>query len=534
MDVDEKGPVDVPIYYMTQEPFSSADCDVYMAPSIVQEVHMASPILTSQPPTISEIAFFLPPLELKTKPIVFPPFNIHAISRQTLEPCVGPRKIKAVPLDDSSFIHMPVVATYQAEPPTMASANSQGDTDTSAVHHFPSKSVYRPVTPSPSKSRTTLRDVYPILIPVKPIDILEEDGQIADTRAATLSPLIESTSFAGWPNRMGPGDIVPNFDCIPDEQDVTPGTPHLVVAETNTPEWIDEQDVTPSALRLVVAETNTPEWIDEQDVTPSALRLVVAETTTPEWIDVQDVTPSTPHPVIAETNTPPEWTVDEDVSPLSQYPILETATPFYWPEITFFQYFDWGVDLIDLWGPNFDSLDFDNDDSVLRAFGGSSLKDLDWILEGFRATSVADTSIESKNASDSFEAMSVLAPLHKFSPVSPYDWSVSEAGPNLISFDSAHDLRHNIRSGSFELPSFKSGDVIQTESNGLFQTSTPAPNNRSAKEELPDVQPHFLFDPLDIFSKAADTVERNAPRSTKTDASTQTEEFPGATYSTSF
>ena len=496
MDVDEKGPVDVPIY-MAQEPFSSADCDVYMAPTTFQEVHMASPILTSQPPTISEIdytTFFLPPLEMKTKSIVFPPFNIHAVSRQALEPRVGPREIKAVPLD-GSFIYMPAVATYQAESPTMASTNSQGDTS-SAVHnhyHSLSNSVYRPVALSLPKSRTTLRDISPILIPVMPIDILEEDGQIADTRSAIPSPLIESTSSAGWPDGMaGPGDMAPNVDCVP---------------------WLD--------------------WIDEQDVTPSTPHLVVAETNAPEWIDKQDATPSTLHPFVAETNTS-EWTIDDDVTPLSQYPILETATTFHWPEITFVQeYVDWGVDLIDLSSLNFDSLNFDEDDSVLRAFGGSSLEDLDWILEGFRATSVADACIESKNASNSFEAMFVPAPLHNFSPLSPYDWAVSEAGPDLIFFDSAHNLRHNIHSGSFDLPSFKSGDVIQTESNGLFQTSTPAPYNRSAYEESPEVQSRLPFDPL-VFSKAAYTVERITPRSTKIDASIQTEEFPGAIYSMSF
>ena len=466
MDVDEKGPVDGPMH-MTQEPFSS-DCDVYMAPTtpVQEEVHMASPILTSQPPTISEIdcsslGFFLPSLEMKTKSIVFPPFNIHAVPRQALEPRISPRKTKLVPLDDSPFIYVPAVATYQAESPAMSSASSQGDTYTSAVHnhnHFPSKPVYCPVTPSPAYSRPTLRGVSPILTPVMPIDILE----IGDTRAATPSPLIENTSSAGWPDIMADsGDIVPNVVCT-------------------------------------------------------------------LWIDEQDITPSTPRPVVAETNAP-EWTVDEDATPLS--PILETTTPFDWPEITISQqYFDWGVDLIDLSSPDFNSPNSDKDDSILRAFGGSSLEDLDWILNGFYATSVADACNEYNNASNSFEAMFVPAPPDNFSPVSPYDWAVSEAGPNLISFDSAHDLRHNMHSGSFELPS-KSGDVIQIESNGLFQTSTPS---RSAYEKLPDVQSHSLSDPLVIFSKVAYTVERNAPRSTKTDASTQTEELPAATYSTFF
>lgn len=461
MDVDEKGPVDVPIC-MKQEPFSYTDCDVYMAPTTVQEVHMASPILTSQPPTISEIncsTLFLPLLEMKTEPIAFPPFNIHVVPRQALDPCVSPRKIKPVSLGDCSSIYIPAVATYQAESPTMANASSQGDTHTSAVHnhnHFPSNPVYRPVTPSPSESRPMPRDVSPISMPVMPIDVLE----IGDTLATTLSPLIESTSSAEPDRTAGSGDIAPNVVCTP--------------------------------------------W--------------------PDWSDEQEIIPSTPH-VVAETNTP-EWTVDEDATPLS--PILETTTSFYWPEITFLQEYILGADLIDLLSPNSDSPNSDNDDSVLRAFGGSNLEDLDWILEGFRATSVADACFESKNS----EAMFVSTPLYSFSPVSPYDWTVPQAGPDSISFDSTHDLCHSIHSGSFELPSFKSGDVIQTESNGLFQT-TPAPYIRLAYEESLDVQSRSSFDPLVTFSKVAYTGEKNAPRSTKTDASTQTEDLPGATYSTS-
>ena len=446
MDVDE-----------TQASFSFADCDVDMAPPdplSVQDIYITSPILTSQLPSISEIALFLPPLETKTKPIVFPPFNIHAFSRHAPEPLIGP----------------------QVEPPTLASASCQGDNYTPAVHNFPPNSVYRPVTPSPSRYRTTLGDFSPIFVPVKPIDILDKEGQIADTRAATPNPFIENTSSDGWPNGIAdPGDITPNLDCIP------------------WPDSIDEQDVTPRTPYLI-AETNTPEWIDEQDVTPN-----------------------TPPPVVAETNTP-EWTVDEDVMPLS--PILEIATPFHWPEITFPQeFFDLGVDLIDLWSPNFGSSNFDEDDSVLRAFGVSSVEDLDWVLEGFHATNVADACIGCKGASNNFEAM-FIPPLHNFSRVSPYDWAVSEAGPELISFDSVYSLHHNIPSDSFKLPS-ESGDI---ESNGLFQTSTPAPYNRSAS---PDVQSRS---PLVIFNKAAYIVERDTPKSTKTDASTQTEKLPGATY----
>ena len=489
---------------VTQDFFSFADCDVYMAPPSIQEVHMASPILTSQPPAISGITFFLPPLEMKTKPIVFPPFNIHAISRQALEPLVGPRKTKVAPLD-VPFVYMPAIATYQVEPPTMPSASCQGDNYTFGVHnhnHSLPTSVYPPVTPSPSKSRTILPDVSPI----KPIDILDEEGQIADSLAATPSPLIECSSSAGWPDRIAGPDIAPNVDYIPwpdsiDELDVTPSTPHLVV-ETNTPEWIDEQDVTPCTPHLVVAKINTPERIGKLGVTLSTPQLVVAETHTPEW------------------------SVDEDVTPLSQYPILEAATPFHWPEVPFFQeYIDWGVDLIDLWSPNFESSNLDEDDSVLRAFGVSRLEDLDWILEGFRAASVADVCVKSKCASNSFEATFVPTPLHNLSPVSLYDWTASEVGPDLISFDSAYGLHHNIHSGSFKLPSLESGDVIQFESN-LFQTSTPAPYKRSA---LPDVQSRS---PL-IFNKPTYTVEGNAPRNTKIDASTQTEELPGVTNGTS-
>ena len=500
---------------VTQGPFSFDDCDVYMAPPSVQDIHMASPILTSQLPSISEIALFLPPLEMKTKPAVFPPCSIHAVSRQVLEPLTCPRRIKAVPLDDSLFVYIPAVSNYLAEPPTMFSASCQGDNYTSSLHnhnYFPKNSVYRPVTPSPSESRTAFRD--------QTIDIFDEEGHIDDTRAATPSPLIESSSCAGWPDGIA-GDIFTNVDCIPwpysiDEQDTTPSTPHHV-AETYTPEWIDEQDLTPSTPHPFV-ETYTPEWINE-DVTPDTPHLV-AETNTLEWIDEQDATLSTPQPVVAETNTP-EWLADEDVTSISQYPILETATPFHLPEIPFFQEFvDQGTDLIDLWNPNFEGSNFDKDESVLHSFGASSLKDLNWILEGFHATSVADACIESKSVLNTFEAMFVPAPLHNFSPVSSYDWAVSEAGPDLISFDAAYGL-----------PCLESGDVIQYESNGLFQTSTPAPYNRSA---LPDVQSRSAFDPLVFFNKATNTVERNAPRSTKRDASTQTEELPGTTYGTPF
>ena len=301
---------------------------------------MTSPILISRLPLISEVAFFLPPLEMKMKPIVFPPFNIHAraFSRQAPEPLVGPRKIK----DDSSLVYAPAVETCQVEPPTMASLSTQVNNYTPAVHHFPQNAVYRHGTPSPSEYRTTLGDVSPILVPVNPIDILDAD------------PI--------------------------DEQDVTPRNPYLV-AETNTPEWVDEQDVTPSTPHFA---TNTPEWVGEQDVTPSTSHLAVAEINTPDWVDGH--------------------------------------TPFHQ------EFFDLEVDLIDLRSPNPESSIFDKDDSVLRAFGVSGVEDLDWVLEGFRATSVADTCIE---------AMS-LPPLPNFSPVSSYDWAVSEAGPDLISFDSPY------------------------------------------------------------------------------------------------
>ena len=392
-------------------------------------------------------------------------------------------------LDDSPFVYIPAVSNYLPEPPTMFSASCQGDNFTSAVHnhdHFPPNSVYRPVTPSPWEYRTTFRDVSP------QSDISDEESEIADTRSATPSPLIESTICAGWSDGLeGSSDMSIDIDCTPlpdsiDEQNITPSTPYLV-AETYTPEWINE-DIMPSTPHLV-AETNTPEWIDEQDLTPS-----------------------TPH-LVAETNTP-EWLADEDLMCIS--PIIETATPFHLP----------GADLVE--DPSFGGSNFDKDESVLRSFSASSLKDLEWILEAFHATTIADTCIESKSASNSFEAMFVPAPLDN--QVSPYDWAVSEAGPDLISFDSANDLHHNIHTGSFKLPS-ESGDVIQYESNELFQTSTPASHNRSAS---PDVQSRSAFDPLVFFNEATNMVEINAPRRTKRDASTQTEELPGSNYGTSF
>lgn len=173
-----------------------------------------------------------------------------------------------------------------------------------------------------------------------------------------------------------------------------------------------------------------------------------------DWIVEQDNTPSTLHPFVAESNTP-RWLnfVDKDAMPNSQYPILETTTPVaICPEYV---------------GSSQHS---DEDHSVLRVFGGSSLEDLDWVLEGFRVANVPDTHTE------------------------PYDWApVSEADSDLIFFDSAHDLHRrsvetslvlaNTHCGSFELPSSKSGDVNQRESNTLFQTSTPAPCGKSISEE---------------------------------------------------
>ena len=508
---------------VTQGPFSFEDCDVSMAspsPPSVQDIHMASPILTPQFPSISEIALFLPPLEMKTTPAVFPFFSSHAVSCQALEPLAYPREIKAVPLDDFPFVYIPAVSNCLPEPLTMFSATCRADNFTPAVHNhnqFPSNSVYRPVTPSPRKSRTTFRES----------DISDEEDEIVDRRSATPSPLIKSTSCAGWSEGLtGSRDMSMDVDCTLrpdsiDEQNVTPSAPYLI-AETYTPEWIDEQDVTP---RIPVEIQN--EWINE-DIMPSTPHLV-AETNTLEWIDEQDATPSTPQPVVAETNTP-KWLADEDVTSISQNPILETATPFHLPEVPLFQEFvDPGADLIDLWDPSFEGSNFDKDESVLRSFSASSLKDLEWILEAFHATTFTDACIESKSASNSFEAMFIPAPLHN--QVLPYDWAVSEAGPDLISFDSADGLHHNIQSGSFKLPSLESGEIIQYESNGLFQTSTPASYNRSAS---PDVQSCSALYPLVFFNKATNTVERNAPRSTERDASTQTEELPGATYGTSF
>ena len=90
---------------------------------------------------------------------------------------------------------------------------------------------------------------------------------------------------------------------------------------------------------------------------------------------------------------------------------------------------------------------------------------LDWILEGFHATNVLNA-FESVN--------NFVPPLGNLSLVPPYDW----APVDLITFDSAHDLGYGsagtalplvtARHGSFEPPSFKSWDTVQTESNRLF------------------------------------------------------------------
>ena len=175
---------------VTQGPFSFEDCDIYMAspsqhsPPSFQDIHMASPSLTPQLPSISEIALFLPPLEMKTKPTVFSPFNSHAVSCQALEPLAYPR---AVPSDDSPFVYIPAVSNYLPEPPTVFSASCQGDNYTSSVHNhinFAPNSVYRPVTPSPSKSRTTFRDVSP------QSDISDEESERSEEHTSELQSLV--------------------------------------------------------------------------------------------------------------------------------------------------------------------------------------------------------------------------------------------------------------------------------------------------------------------------------------------------------
>jgi len=509
MDIDEKGPMETPYFpiYMTQEPFSSANRDVYMAPTAVQEVHMASPIFDFQhsPPIIEAdcSTFFLPPLEMHTEPIIFPPLKFPAASRQALGHRVILRETKAVTLDISS--------SYQVESPTMASANSRCVTYTSAainhglrctvasqnaetvplsvvgvnvlavpddlpiihIHHPkylltsppntrgidqdsppPSNPECRPAsTVTLSLSNPNIRDASAIVMPVIPVctleslpDILEErlqGGQIGDTCAASLS---KSSISAEWPDRTV-GD-----------------------------------DIAPSDGKLFVEGVTPPGW--------------------PEWVVEQDVTPSTPHSIVAETNTPtplgwPDWIIEEDTTSISQYPVLEsTTTPLHWPQKTVFQeYADSGVDLIGLSGTNSDSPKSCRDNSALRAFGGSSLEDLDWILEGFRATNVPDAYIAFKNASNAFESITsgmkfVPASPGNFSRVSPYDWA-----HDLISFNAVDDLRHHpvetapvpaaTHSGPSESPSFKYEDVVQTELNGLFQTLTLAPCDRSVSDEPP-------------------------------------------------
>ena len=143
------------------------------------------------------------------------------------------------------------------------------------------------------------------------------------------------------------------------------------------------------------------------------------------------------------------------------------------PQTTTFQeYVDPGVDLIGLPSLNVDSPNSSNlkDESALQALCGSGLEDLDWILEGFRVNNVLNA-FESVN--------NFIPPLGNLSLVPPYDWApVSEVGPDLITFDSAHDLGYGsagtalplvtAHRGSFEPPSFKSWDDVQTESNRLF------------------------------------------------------------------
>ena len=436
MDVDENIPAETP-YFSTQleEPYSP---DVYMASTTVEEVYMSSPILTSPPLSLPlqidrKSTFFLPPLNLNTKPIVFPPLNIHAFSLLTLKDRVGSSEVKPVPPHSSSEIYMPAALP---EPPTPS--NTRGmDQDPRPLSL---NSDCRPT----SKSGTALQGVSPILTlvmsvrnPEPLLDILEGSLQVGDIRTAALDIPIKSIGSS-----EGPDETLGN-------------------------------DITPSDGKLFLESATPPGW--------------------PDWIVDQDITPSTPHPVFAETDTPgsSNRTVDEDPAPNSQYPNLETSTAFHSPQATNSQvYIDCGVDLIGLFSPNPDSPNLSEDDPVLRAFGGSSLEDLDWIHEGFRVTNFPDTCIE------------------------PYDWAVvSETSPDLISFNSAYDLGHRsvetslvlatTHSGSFKL---SSGDAIQSQSN-LFRTSTPAPCDISSLVAEPtldnmafDSAPEIVIDTYDSQS----------------------------------
>lgn len=591
----------------------------------VQEVHMASPVFVSQPLPIIEDTFFLPPLEFNTKPLAFPPLKfpppqawehkrnipLTAISAQSsitpsatsqgvthksapdnhhhvLERSVTSQNAKTAPLSvDAIPSYIPKMPSYHPNNLVTSPSKTRVTVDQNSLPLLSNCDclpicLTLTVTPSSSKSRTNPR---PILIPIVPVCNLESlptipeetllHGHSGDTPPATLRPPIKTT--------------------VPAQR------PHRTIGN----------NIAPSDGNLLFEIPSPPGWLD--------------------WALEQDLTPSTPHPIIAETNTPPgwpDWIVNDNTTPVSQYPVLESTTPS--PQTTTFQeYLDPGLDLIGLFTPNPRSSNSSNliDESALRAFGGSTLEDLDWILEGFRATNITV-----KNGSKPFESVNyenkfVPAPLGIFSPVSPYDWApVSDVGPDLITFDSTHDLSHwssetalvlaTTLSGSFELPSFKSGDGVQTESNRLFQTSTPACDrlatcavaptlvNANTPEivittrnspssidcsplsDIPDPL-HSPFHPiyhdgnaLAEFSKVAYTVERNAlrnvkafknklsfkvqklqvgtktsvatqndidvfgeianvidkrmARSTKVDASTQTEKLVGAAYSTSF
>ena len=501
------------------------------------EVHMASPI---------EDTFFLPPLEFNTKPLAFPPLEFpawehkrnipltaisvqssttpaatsqgvthkSALANHVLERSVTSQHAKTTPSSVDAInvsaipSYVPKMRSYHPKNLATSPSKTRVTVDQNSPpppSNFDCLPICLTVAPPSSKSRTNPR---PIPIPVVPISlptISEEtllDGHSGDTPPATLRPPIKTTVPAERPHR-------------------TIGNDNIALSDGNLSNEIP----------------SPPGWLD--------------------WAVEQDLTPSTPHPIFAETNTPPgwpDWMANDDTTPVAQYPVLESTTPS--PQTTTFQeYVDPSLDLIGLFTPNSSSSNPSNliDESAFRAFGGSSLEDLDWILEGFRATNIT---FESVNHENKFAP----APRGNFSPVSPYDWApVSDLGPDLITFDSTHDLSHRSAetplvlattlSGSFELPFFKSGDDVQTESNRRFRMSTPACdrlatcavvvptlenantpeivittcNSPSSIHCSPLSDPsHSPFHPmyhdsnvLAEFSKIAYTVERNALRNVK-------------------
>ena len=485
MDVDENGVAETPYF------------PKHMAPTPIQEVHMTSPIFVaiSQPPLpVIETncsTFLLPPFELNTKPLVFPPFKFPPAPRQAL------REHPIVPLDFSSA-YMPAILAYRAESPTPERASSQAN---NYGLHYPVTSQNAEIAPL---------NVFDVNVPVVPCDVPlipgHQPGYLAISSSKTR--VIDHDSHP----------LPSNHDCCPTRA-VTPSpsksrinsrdfSPVLVPAYSPKPlpDILDERLL--SDMRaLSIKSPISVEWPDrtvDNDIIASRDGELFFECVTPPgwpgWIIEQAVTLGTPRPVIAKSNTPSGWSdsdciVDKDTTPMSQYPILET-TPLHCPQTTISQeYINSGTDLIGLSSPSSNSPSSSQDDYILRAFGGSSLEDLDWILEGFRATNVPDAYMAFKNVSDASDAINhglefIPLPLSDFSLIPPYDWAlVSEAGPDLMSFDLAHNPRHGSVETSLVLATTQSSsfDIVQS---GPFQTSTPAPCDRPIfGEPLPTAMP---------------------------------------------